>query len=79
MRLDQSAKDLVKTLAPAQLVFTDHFTINKADRIFGKSQIETFSTKASDLRPLSHNDTFVCTDYSIVFSGGKAHVRVRMF
>ncbi|KAI0665784.1 hypothetical protein C8Q78DRAFT_1082454 [Trametes maxima] len=75
LRLDRYVKALVTTLSPAELVFSDHTTINKADCIFAKSPLVPVHTKYCLLRPLSHNDTFACTDNKIVIENGKVRIK----
>lgn len=76
LRLDKQVKLHVAGLAPAELVYTDHFTINEAGCIFSKSLVVNFSMERCDLRPLSHNDTFACTTSLVSIGDGKARMQV---
>ena len=69
--MDKKLRAFIPTMAPAELVLSDHFTINTTDTIFGHSRMVTFKFDQADLRPLGHNDTFCC--------GATVHLRKDRF
>lgn len=57
-RGNTEVKALVKTMAPDEVVLSNHFTINEVTKIFGISRMVKFDVVGHDLIPLSHNDVF---------------------
>ncbi|KAI0628499.1 hypothetical protein C8Q77DRAFT_1036598, partial [Trametes polyzona] len=66
---DRKVRAYTKTLASAELVYSDHFTINAVECIFGKSPMVQFTLGAIDLRPLGRNDTFTRGDRITIANG----------
>ena len=60
VNINKSTSSFIKTMAPDELLFSDHFTINPAESIFGHSRMVRFNYDKVDLRPIGHNDTFAC-------------------
>lgn len=76
LRPDRKVKAYIKTLSSAELVYSDHFTINLVECIFGKSPMVEFTLGAADLRTLGRNDTFTRGDKLMIEDDG--HVRLEV-
>ncbi|KAI0324831.1 hypothetical protein GY45DRAFT_1212622, partial [Cubamyces sp. BRFM 1775] len=76
LRLGRQTRAYVKTLASAELVYSNHFTINSVECIFGKSPMVEFTLQAIDLRTLGRNDTFTRGDMLIIDDSGCVQMEI---